>query len=103
MPIAKLKNISLYYEIHGKGYPVLLISGLNSDNASWAGICSKLAKHFRVITFDNRGSGRSDTPKKRYSIREMADDAIGLLDHLRIKKCHIIGHSFASKVIQFLR
>ena len=103
MPRAKLNNISLYYEIHGKGDPVLLIPGLNADSASWAGVYLKLARHFHIIRLDNRSSGRSDTPKKRYSIREMADDAIGLLDHLRIKKCHIIGHSFASKVIQFLR
>ena len=61
-----------------------MISGLNSDSASWAGVCGKLAKYFRVIAFDNRGSGRSDTSKKKYSIREMADDAIALLDHLRI-------------------
>ncbi|MCX5666073.1 MAG: alpha/beta hydrolase [Candidatus Omnitrophica bacterium] len=102
MPIAKLKNISLYYETHGKGDPVLLISGLNSDSASWAGVCGKLAKHFFVIAFDNRGSGRSDTPKKKYSIREMADDAIGLLDRLQLKKCNVIGHSMGGYIAQEL-
>jgi len=102
MPTAKLKNISLYYETHGKGHPVLLISGLNSDNASWANVCGKLAEHFRVIVFDNRGSGRSDTPDKIYPIREMADDAINLLDHLRIKKCHVIGHSMGGYITQEL-
>ena len=102
MPIAKLKNISLYYEIHGKGYPLLLISGLNSDHASWAGVCAKLAKHFRVIAFDNRSSGRSNTPDKVYLIREMADDAAGLLDHLRIKRCHVIGHSMGGYIAQEL-
>ena len=79
-----------------------MISGLNSDNASWAGVYDKLAKHFRVIVFDNRASGRSDTPKNRYSIREMADDAIGLLDHLQIKKCHVIGHSMGGYIAQEL-
>lgn len=93
---------SIYYEIRGKGYPLLLISGLNSDSASWAGVCGKLAKHFRVITFDNRASGRSYMPKKRYSIREMADDAIGLLDRLHIKKCHVIGHSMGGYIAQEL-
>lgn len=102
MPRVKLSSISLYYETHGKGHPLLLISGLNADNASWAGVCDKLAKHFRVIAFDNRASGRSDTPDKKYSIREMADDAIGLLDHLRIKKCHVIGHSMGGYIAQEL-
>ncbi|MCX5711501.1 MAG: alpha/beta hydrolase [Candidatus Omnitrophica bacterium] len=62
MPRVKLSTVSLYYEIHGNGHPVLLIAGLNSDNASWAGVCGRLAKHFRVIALDNRGSGRSNTP-----------------------------------------
>jgi len=96
----KSRNISLYYEIHGKGEPLLLIAGLDSDNSSWAGVCEKLAKYFRVIVFDNRGSGRSDTPDRKYSIREMADDAVSLLDHLKIKKCHIIGHSMGGYIAQ---
>lgn len=102
MPIAKLKNISLYYETHGKGCPVLLIPGLNSDNASWASVRGKLARHFRVIVFDNRGSGRSDTPDSIYSIRDMADDTVGLLDHLRINKIHVIGHSMGGYIAQEL-
>ena len=100
--IMKTGNPPIYYEMRGKGYPFLLISGLNSDSASWAGVCGKLGKHFRVIAFDNRGSGRSDTPKKKYSIREMADDAIGLLDHLQIRKCHVIGHSMGGYIAQEL-
>jgi len=102
MPRVKIGAISLYYETHGKGHPILLIAGLNSDNASWTGVCGKLAKHFRVIAFDNRGSGRSDTSKKILSIREMADDAIGLLDYLQIKKCHVIGHSMGGYIAQEL-
>lgn len=96
----KKDGISLYYEMHGKGYPLLLISGLNADNASWAGVCGKLAEYFRVIVFDNRGSGRSDAPDNILSIREMADDAVGLLDHLKIKKCHVIGHSMGGYIAQ---
>jgi pimeloyl-ACP methyl ester carboxylesterase len=79
-----------------------LIPGLNSDNASWYTVCARLARHFRVILFDNRACGRSDTPRKKYSIREMADDARGLLDRLRIKKCHVIGHSMGGYIAQEL-
>lgn len=93
---------SLYHEMRGKGYPLLLIAGLNSDSAGWAGVRDRLAKRFCVITFDNRGSGRSYTPKKRYLIREMADDAAGLLDSLRIEKCHIAGHSMGGYIAQEL-
>jgi len=100
--IVKKDDISLYYEMRGGGYPLLLISGLNSDSASWAGVCGRLAKHFCVITFDNRASGRSNTPCERYSIREMADDAVGLLDRLQIKRCHVIGHSMGGYIAQEL-
>lgn len=92
----------LYYETYGRGHPLLLISGLNSDNASWAGVRDALARSFRVIIFDNRSSGRSYTPNKRYSIRDMADDAIGLLDRLGVRKCHIIGHSMGGYIAQEL-
>lgn len=96
----KNKILGLHYEIHGKGDPVLLISGLNADSASWIGVLGKFAKHFCVITFDNRGSGRSDAPDKKYSIRTMAEDAIRLLDHLGIEKCHILGHSMGGYIAQ---
>lgn len=97
-----VKRISLYYEIYGKGYPLLLISGVNADSASWIGVRGRLAERFRVIVFDNRGSGRSDTPKARYSVREMADDAIALLDHLGIERCHIVGHSMGGFIAQYM-
>ena len=92
--------MKLYYEIQGNGEPLLLIAGLGSDNASWAGVRGKLAKHFRVIAFDNRGSGRSGDPDKKYSISDMADDAMGLLDKLGIKRCHVIGHSMGGYIAQ---
>ena len=102
MPKAKLSTMSLYYEIRGKGHPLLLISGINADSASWAGVCEKLAKYFRVITFDNRASGRSSMPKGRYSVREMAEDAAGLLNYLQIKKCHVVGHSMGGYIAQVM-
>lgn len=100
MPKTNFNDISLYYEIHGSGYPLLLISGINADSASWTGVRGRLAERFRVITFDNRSSGRSGSPGKRYSIREMAGDAIGLLDHLGIEKCHVMGHSMGGYIAQ---
>ncbi|MDD5439348.1 MAG: alpha/beta hydrolase [Candidatus Omnitrophica bacterium] len=98
MPRVKLGDISLYYEEQGKGQPLLLIAGLGADHASWTGVSLRLARHFRVITFDNRGSGRSDTPRTRYSVRCMAGDAVKLLDYLRIQKCHVIGHSMGGYI-----
>jgi pimeloyl-ACP methyl ester carboxylesterase len=102
MPKVKLKDISLYYDVYGKGNPLLLIAGLGSDNASWLGVVKELSMYFKVIIFDNRGSGRSDVPPGAYTIRNMADDAIKLLDFLQIKQAHIIGHSMGGYIAQEL-
>ena len=102
MPKAKVGDISLYYEVHGKGRPVLLIAGLGSDISSWAGAINKLAARFKVIAFDNRGTGRSEIPDRRYTVHQMANDAIRLLDYLKIKKTHIIGHSMGGYIAQDL-
>ncbi len=102
MPKAKLKDLTLYYEIHGKSFPILLMAGLGSDSSSWLGVTRKLSKNFQIIVFDNRGSGRSEIPEEKYSIRQMADDAIRLLDYLNIKKCHVIGHSMGGYIAQEL-
>jgi len=102
LPKVKLSDIELYYEVYGKGTPLLLIAGLGSDTSSWVGVIRKLSKNFQIIVFDNRGSGRSEIPDKKYSIRQMADDAIRLLDYLNIKKCHIIGQSMGGYIAQEL-
>ncbi|MFA5146953.1 MAG: alpha/beta fold hydrolase [Candidatus Omnitrophota bacterium] len=102
MPKTKIGGISLYYEVRGKGRPVLLIAGLGSDISSWAGVIDGLSAHFKVIAFDNRGTGRSEIPDRKYTVRRMADDAVRLLDHLKIKKTHIIGHSMGGYIAQEL-
>ena len=102
MPIAKLKDISIYYEVYGKGVPLLLIGGLGSDSASWFAVVNDFSKYFQTIVFDNRGCGRSDSPNEAYSVSSMAEDTIKLLDFLKINKTHIIGHSMGGYIAQEL-
>lgn len=102
MPKAKLKDVTLYYEVHGKGFPLLLIAGLGSDSSSWLGVIHKLSKNFQVIVFDNRGCGRSDITCRKYTIRQMAQDTIKLLDFLKIEQTHILGHSMGGYIAQEL-
>lgn len=102
MPKAELDDISLYYEVRGKGAPLLLIAGLGSDNASWMGVVRKLSEHFKVVTFDNRGAGRSGVPDEKYSVSGMAEDAVKLLDRLGIERAHIAGHSMGGYIAQEL-
>ncbi len=88
MPKIISNNISLYYQTKGKGYPIILISGLNGDHQSvWPQVVvDMLANHVLVIQFDNRGVGQSDQPDIPYSIEMMADDVAGLMQACNLKK-----------------
>jgi len=100
MPKVKVNNINLYYETHGEGDPLLLIPGLGCDSQAWLPVINGLSNRFRIIAIDNRGAGRSDVPGSPYTIRDMADDASRLLDHLSVRSTHIIGHSLGGYIAQ---
>ena len=94
-------EIRLYYEIHGEGEPLLLIMGLGGHILDWGWVLpEKLAEGRSVIAFDNRGAGRSDQPPGPYSIAEMADDAVGLLDALGIERTDVFGVSMGGMIAQ---
>jgi pimeloyl-ACP methyl ester carboxylesterase len=93
-------DVDLYYECHGDGAPLLLIAGLASDSLSWQPIVADLAAHYRVITVDNRGAGRTAPPTAPTSIRAMADDCVALIEHLGVPSAHVLGHSMGGFVAQ---
>jgi pimeloyl-ACP methyl ester carboxylesterase len=74
--------------------------GLGGSKSGWRFQIPTFKKHYRVITFDNRGAGNSDKPKGPYSITQMADDTVTLMDHLGIAKAHIIGVSLGGMIAQ---
>jgi pimeloyl-ACP methyl ester carboxylesterase len=92
--------VDIHYEIHGDGAPVLMIAGLASDSQSWQPIVSDLASHYRLITVDNRGAGRTTPQDARVSVRAMADDCVALLAHLGLRSVHMLGHSMGGFVAQ---
>jgi pimeloyl-ACP methyl ester carboxylesterase len=102
MPTLKNKQTEIYFEVHGKGEPLLLIAGLASDSQSWAAVKPGLSKEFQIIIFDNRGCGRTNCDVNQISIEGMADDAIAVLDHLQIEKTNVLGHSMGGYVAQQL-
>lgn len=92
-----------YFELAGKGSPVVLIHGYTANaEGKWlkSNIAQTLAKHHRVIAIDARGHGRSDKPHDpaKYGPR-MAGDVIELLDHLKIAKAHIHGYSMGGSIL----
>ena len=100
MPKANVNGINIYYEVHGQGEPLVLIQGLGGGHASWFFQTRAFKKHYRVITFDNRGIGKTDKSSDPYTIKTMADDTIGLMDYLGVDKAHILGASLGGMVAQ---
>ena len=102
MPKAQTNGIELYYEVHGEGKPLVLISGLGYPGWQWHKMVPLLAETFKVIAFDNRGVGQSDKPAGPYTAGMLAADTAGLLDALSIEKAVIVGHSMGGFVAQAL-
>lgn len=100
MPIAKLNNIDIYYEIYGKGTPLVLISGYTCDHTFWTGVLNKLAQHFQVLILDNRAIGRTKDKGESFSIETMAKDTINLIDYLNFTKPIIVGQSMGGAIAQ---
>ncbi len=92
----------LYYEARGAGEPLLFVAGLGGMGSFWASQLEAFAQTHRVITFDHRGTGQSTHSPIRYSIAQMADDALALLDHLGIERTHYAGHSTGGAIGQHL-
>lgn len=103
MPKVKVNDINIYYEIRGEGYPLILIGGTNHHIRKYPPqFLEMISKHFKIILFENRGSGRTDQPDIRYTHKMMADDTVGLIDALKIKKAHVLGSSLGGMIAQEL-
>jgi 3-oxoadipate enol-lactonase len=102
MPTAKIGDVELYHEEHGTGDPLLCIMGFATDSTGWMLQLPAFAERYRTVVFDNRGVGRSEKPAGAYTIHEMADDAAGLLDHLKIDRAHVLGLSMGGMIAQEL-
>jgi pimeloyl-ACP methyl ester carboxylesterase len=90
----------LYWEAKGRGDPVLLIHGLGLSGGAWWRTVDALAPTMRVITFDHRGIGRSQSLTYAYTTEAMADDAVSILDNLAIDRVHLYGFSLGGMVAQ---
>ena len=103
MPKVKVNDINIYYEIHGEGFPFILIRGLGSNIDWWSPeFLNAMSKNFKTIIFDNRGAGRTDKPDIEYSIKMFVDDTIGLMDSLGIDRAHVLGYSMGGMTAQEL-
>jgi aminoacrylate hydrolase len=93
----------MHYEVHGRTDPaaetILLSSGLGGAAQYWSPQIPTLAGTFRVIVYDQRGTGRSPAVlPDGYAIADMANEVISLLDRLGVAKCHVMGHTLGGLI-----
>lgn len=123
MPRAAVNGIELEYECFGTGPTILLVMGIGAQLIYWQdAFCEQLAAEgFRVVRFDNRDVGLSTKLehlgcppvrkmltrsfvglpiKAPYTLLDMADDAVGLLDALGVERAHIVGASMGGMIAQ---
>ncbi len=94
----------IHYRVTGRpGAPaILFIQGLGADKNGWNLQRLGTAPWYRAVALDNRGAGRSDKPHGAYSLEDMADDAIAVLDHAGVDTAHVVGASMGGAISQIL-
>jgi pimeloyl-ACP methyl ester carboxylesterase len=99
---ADSSGVRIAYEVHGAGEPVLLIHGLGYGRWGWTPVADRFAESFLVVLFDNRGLGESDVPPGLYTVAQLADDALAVLDAAGLERAHVVGTSLGGMVAQKL-
>jgi aminoacrylate hydrolase len=100
VPIASVAGGEIYYEQAGQGEPLVFASGLNGVGRYWKPQVALFSQHFRVITYDQRGTGQSDRIQREFSLDQMAEEVVGLMDALKISKAHLVGMSTGGAIGQ---
>lgn len=105
MPIVPVNGIRLSYEDSGgTGEPVVMVMGSGATGRAWHlhQVPALVAAGYRVITFENRGIAPSAPCADGFTIQDMVNDVIGLIGHLRLDGCRLVGTSLGSYVVQEL-
>ena len=98
-----VNGLKFHVQTFGSGVPVIMIMGLGAPGDKWKHNYELLSRWFWCIVPDNRGAGLSDKPEvESYTTEQMADDIIGIMDALDIKKAHVIGVSMGGAIAQQL-
>jgi 3-oxoadipate enol-lactonase len=97
VPVAITESTSIDYDVYGEGPALLLIGGLGFGRWAWFRQIPAFSRHFRTITFDVRGER-----ELKGGVADLAAESVALLEHLRIKKAHVLGTSLGGFVAQEL-
>ena len=96
---APVDGLKMYYEVHGKGEPVVLLHGsFMTITNNWTGAIAQLSKSRQVIAVEMQGHGRTADINRDFSYENLADDIAALLDYLKIKQADVLGYSLGGGV-----
>ena len=95
-------GVRIHYRVTGRpgAPPILFVQGLGADKHGWDLQRLASAPWYQAVALDNRGAGRSDKPHGEYSLEQMAQDAITVLDHAGVEKAHVVGASMGGAISQ---
>jgi pimeloyl-ACP methyl ester carboxylesterase len=102
MPFADIDGTRFHYVQEGAGDDLVLLCGLGDDVSAWDAQIPAFAKRYRVTAIDNRGVGQSGLPDGEFVIRDMAGDALALLDAAGVGRTHVAGFSMGGAIAQEL-
>jgi len=100
MSYTQVNGIKISYEVKGTGFPIILIHGFGSKKEIWKPQINDFSIKYKTITFDLRGTGKTDRPNYLYTMEMLVEDIKGLMDYLRIESTHLIGRSFGGMIAQ---
>jgi len=98
MQQARINGVEIAYDLRGAGTPLVMIHGAQGDQTMFSNFAPEFVRDYRVLTFDQRGSGLSEKPHGDYSIAQLADDTAALMDHVGFDKAHIVGVSMGGMI-----
>lgn len=102
MTVVNTGRFDINYVEEGEGFPILLIHGLAGDHTAWLPQLAAWKERYRVIAFDNPGSGDSSPVSQPAGTADLADATLGLMDKLGIEKAHVVGRSMGGAVAQHM-
>ncbi len=97
--LVEVNGTQIYYEVYGKGEPLLFIHGYTQSSVAWKGFVDEYANDYEVYLIDLRGHGKSEALKETFSVKQSTEDVLALLKYLKFEKIKAIGMSFGGDIL----
>ncbi len=95
-------TVHIAWEQRGTGFPLVLVHGLGYARWGWEPVADRLAERYEIVLLDNRGIGASDAPSGLYTVAEMAEDTLRVMDEAGVESAHVVGTSLGGMIAQEL-